>query len=607
MKWKQTYVHICFISLLCLIIFHMPLQAAAADLPEYNSRAVVFALDASNSMNGNDRSRLAIDSIAQLIYSLPSNYSVGVVAYNTDVVAASGMVGSEDRDSIMKAANDVRYTGYTNAGAGLAKAMELLGTMEASQKTVVMLSDGEIVMQNDAATAASSSQFQNEVAAARESGTVIHVIGLGSDMENTANTIFSASTETGGSNYHAPRAEDIQQAVDAILLDQLNVKKTTAAVVDTDGGTEELDITIPSANTSAVRILFISDSPIRNLVADFNAGSVRQVSGTHYTLLELARPSAENVHVRFQGEAGSQVNVDIITEYRAVMAPQVTYEDVEPEDTEAANYDRTAQISLAFYDAKNPERQVLTDQIFQGLSTPVTIGDTAIPASLEDGMVSFQVPVVESDDQAVFLALDLLPTNLIMEQPICLTLEGAPALPPTDNRPQIIAIILAVVAVISIFFMFFTVRRRKIPPLPNSQAAQSPVTSRYNFTGRLNLYITNTLSGHDFPPLTYNLFRIPGGKKLSLQEILDGCEVDEPFEGADKIFFQPAAGHCLLLTNESDCTLIQNREILMKGHSYQIGPNSKVDITFEDERSELALHYREVRPSDMRLLAGESR
>ena len=94
MKWKQAYSHICFISLLCLIIFHMPLRAAGADLPEYNSRAVVFALDASNSMNSNDRSRLAIDSIAQLIYSLPSNYSVGVVAYNTDIVAASGMAGN---------------------------------------------------------------------------------------------------------------------------------------------------------------------------------------------------------------------------------------------------------------------------------------------------------------------------------------------------------------------------------------------------------------------------------------------------------------------------------------------------------------------------------
>ena len=34
---------------------------------------------------------------------------------------------------------------------------------------------------------------------------------------------------------------------------------------------------------------------------------------TSYTLLELDHPSAEKVHVSFQGAAGSQVKVDVIT------------------------------------------------------------------------------------------------------------------------------------------------------------------------------------------------------------------------------------------------------------------------------------------------------
>ena len=564
-------------------------------------KAVVFTLDASNSMNGNDRNRLAIDSIAQLIYSLPSNYSVGLVAYNTDVVAASGMVGSDGRDSIMEAANAIRYTGYTNAGAGLTRAMELLDSIEASQKTVVMLSDGEIVMQNDAATAASSSQFQNAVSAAKESGTVIHVIGLGSDMENTANTIFSASAETGGSNYHAPRAGDIQQAVDAILLDQLNVKKTTAAVVDADGGTEELDITIPSANASTVRILFISDSPIRNLVADFNAGSVRQVSGTHYTLLELASPTAENVHVRFQGEAGSQVNVDVVTEYNVAMVPKVTYEDVEPEDAEAANYDRTAQISLAFYDAENPERQVLTDAAFEGRSISGTVGGQAWTGALLSGSVALPPVSGLADDriEQITVSFDNLETNVITQQPLAVSLEGAPALPEApDYRPVIIggaagALLLILLAV----YLAAGQSRKKPRSIPDPPP---PAPSKYSYTGRLNIYITRTKSGRDVPPLTYDLFRIPGGKILSLQEILDGCNVTEHMEGADKISFKAGANRCLILSNDSDCTIMQNREILMKGRSYLIGIDTKVDITFEDEISEMALQYRQVRPSEAR-------
>ena len=459
-------------------------------------------------------------------------------------------------------------------------------------------------MQNDAATAASSGQFQNAVTSAKESGTVIHVIGLGSDMENTANTIFSASAETGGSNYHAPRAEDIQQAVDAILLDQLNVKKTTAAVVDADGGTEELNITIPSANASTVRILFISDSPIRNLVADFNAGSVRQVSGTHYTLLELARPTAENVHVRFQGEAGSQVNVDVITEYSVVMVPQVTYEDVEPEDTEAANYDRTARISLAFCDAENPERQVLTDTAFEGRSISGTAGGQAWTGALLSGSVTLP-PVsglTEDRTEQITVSFDNLETNVIAQQPLTISLEGAPAVPEaTDYRPAIIGGAVGALLVILLAVYLAAGRSRKKPrSIPDPTP---PAPSKYSYTGRLNLYITRTKSGRDVPPLTYDMFRIPGGKILSLQEILDGCNVTEHLEGADKIFFKAGANRCLVLSNDSDCTIMQNREILMKGRSYLIGIDTKVDITFEDEISEMALQYRQVRPNELRSYA----
>ena len=593
-----------FLVVVVISLFMVFPTTVAASLSIQKPNAVLFVLDASNSMNSNDRSRLAIDSIAQLIYSLPSNYSVGVVAYNTDVVAASGMADSDGRDSIMEVANAVRYTGYTNAGAGLARAIELLDTVEASQKTVVMLSDGEIVMQNDAATAASSGQFQNAVTSAKESGTVIHVIGLGSDMENTANTIFSASAETGGSNYHAPRAEDIQQAVDAILLDQLNVKKTTAAVVDADGGTEELDITIPSANASTVRILFISDSPIRNLVADFNAGSVRQVSGAHYTLLELARPTAENVHVRFQGEAGSQVNVDVITEYSVVMVPQVTYEDVEPADAEAANYDRTARISLSFYDAENPERQVLTDAAFEGRSISGTAGGQAWTGALLSGSVTLP-PVsglAEDRTEQITVSFDNLETNVIAQQPLTISLEGAPALSEApDYRPAIIGGAVGALLVILLAVYLAAGRSRKKPrSIPDPTP---PAPSKYSYTGRLNLYITRTKSGRDVPPLTYDLFRIPGGKILSLQEILDGCNVTEHLEGADKIFFKAGANRCLVLSNDSDCTIMQNREILMKGRSYLIGIDTKVDITFEDEISEMALQYRQVRPNELRSYA----
>lgn len=608
-----SFILACFMLMACI-----QTQAAAANLPPGTSKAIVFLLDASNSMNSNDRERLAKDSIAQLIYSLPSNYYVGFAAYNTDVVSSIGMQDSHSREPVMKAVDNVTYIGYTNAGAGLTTAMELLDTVDAAEKTIVILSDGEIIMSSDAATAESSSQFQSAVEAAQAQGVRIHVIGLGADMADDDNTIFSASTQTKGINYHAPQSTDIQNVIDSILLEQLGVKKTRAAIVDTDGGTEDITVTIPSVNTSRTRILLTSGNPIQNLKADFSAANGWQYSGSRYTLLELDHPTDTSVHITFQGRAGGQVKVDVISEYVLTTQIDVSYADSDPELAEAEYFDRTADITATFYDAGDTDRQMLTDPVFQGLLVPVTAEGDPIPCYLKDGALAFQRAVDADTKTAIQFDFTKLDTNLILEQPVSVDLEGPPALPKPpleDYRPQIIVGSLILLALISMLIIWLASRRKKArvvtPPAASAAATvsapvtQAKETSRYGYVGRINIYITNTLSGHDFPPLTYNLFRIPGGKKLSLQEILDSCKVDEPFEGADKIFFQPAAGHCLLLTNESDCTLMQNREILMKGRSYQISLNSKVDITFEDERSEIALQYRDVTPNEMRLLAGE--
>ena len=609
-----SFILACFMLMTCV-----QTQAAAANLPPGTSKAVVFLLDASNSMNSNDRERLAKDSIAQLIYSLPSNYYVGFAAYNTSVVSSIGMQDSNAREPVMEAVDAVSYTGYTNAGAGLTTGMELLDTVDAAEKTVVILSDGEIIMNSNDATAESSNQFQTAVEAARAEGVRIHVIGLGEDMADDDNTIFSAATQTNGVNYHAPQSTDIQNVIDSILLDQLGVKKTRAAIIDTDGGTEDITVTIPSANTSRTRILLTSGSPIQNLKADFSAVNGWQYSGSRYTLLELDHPTDTTVHITFQGRAGGQVKVDVISEYVLAARLTASYTDSEPELPEAEDLHRAADVSAAFYDAGDTDRQMLTDPVFQGLSVPTTAGTDTVSCYLKDGVIAFHCTVTADTKLPVQFDFTKLDTNLILEQPVTVELEGPPAVekpPLEDYRPQIIVGSLILLALISLLIIWLVSWRKKakvvVPPAAAVSAttaaptSQTEETSRYGYVGRLNIYITNTLSGHDFPPLTYNLFRIPGGKKLSLQEILDSCEVDEPFEGADKIFFQPGAGHCLLLTNNSDCTLMQNREILMKGHSYQIGLNSKVDITFEDERSEIALQYRDVKPSDMRLLAGET-
>ncbi len=489
-----SFILACFMLMTCV-----QTQAAAANLPPGTSKAVVFLLDASNSMNSNDRERLAKDSIAQLIYSLPSNYYVGFAAYNTSVVSSIGMQDSNAREPVMEAVDAVSYTGYTNAGAGLTTGMELLDTVDAAEKTVVILSDGEIIMNSNDATAESSNQFQTAVEAARAEGVRIHVIGLGEDMADDDNTIFSAATQTNGVNYHAPQSTDIQNVIDSILLDQLGVKKTRAAIIDTDGGTEDITVTIPSANTSRTRILLTSGSPIQNLKADFSAVNGWQYSGSRYTLLELDHPTDTTVHITFQGRAGGQVKVDVISEYVLAARLTASYTDSEPELPEAEYLHRAADVSAAFYDAGDTDRQMLTDPVFQGLSVPTTAGTDTVSCYLKDGVIAFHCTVTADTKLPVQFDFTKLDTNLILEQPVTVELEGPPAVekpPLEDYRPQIIVGSLILLALISLLIIWLVSWRKKakvvVPPAAAVSAttaaptSQTEETSRYGYVGNVN-------------------------------------------------------------------------------------------------------------------------
>ena len=142
--------------------------------------------------------------------------------------------------------------------------------------------------------------------------------------------------------------------------------------------------------------------------------------------------------------------------------------------------------------------------------------------------------------------------------------------------------------------IFLTIKliqnRRKVIVLTSPEI---PAPSKFSYIGKLNIYVTRTSTGIDIAPLSFNLFRLSSGRAICLKNILEDLSVTEVFEGAEKIFIKPGANRTIILNNQSDCTIMKNREILMKNKSYQLNLDAKVDITFEDEKSELMLQYKE--------------
>lgn len=594
------------ITLLCLSIFlclAVPFPASASEPEASNTKEVVFLLDASGSMKTNDPNRYAIDSIAQLIYTLPSSYKAGFTAYNSEVCACEPLLDNSQRSRIMDTAKEVSYAGYGNAGAGLKRAVELLSSNTAGAKEIVMLSDGEFLMESEEATENSRAMYREAVRQAAEQGITIHVIGLGDEMEDEENSIFQAARETGGEIFHSPQAEDIQSFIDVVSEERLKIRQATAAIVDTDGETEHISIELPFANASTIRVLLTSSMPIENLKTSFKADDARQINGERYSLIEINRPKSEKMDLDFKGTSGGQVRITLIPEYRVTARAEVFYEDRLLEDERIPVYDREAEITYTFYDQENESIRLWTEEYFNHSRLSVRSENGTERCTVEEGAVRIRKGVTEDVTEETFIDFSEFPANVLSINTVTIEVEG-PSVPPAEEPepepPYLLygILLLAILAVLVIIAAAYRIKRKQPEPLPAGDERPQPGVSSY--VGKLNIYIARTPSGYDISPLAYDLFRLPSSRVLSVAEILGNCGVKEVFPGAERIYLSSGQGRSLILTNQSDCCIMKSGEILMKQKSYQIFGESKVDIVFEDEVSELTLRYKDLKPSEMR-------
>lgn len=589
-KYLSLAMEVILILLLCT-----PIQAQES---QNEDRSVVFLLDVSGSMKSNDPERLAVDSIAQLIYSLPTNYKVGLAVYGTEAAVLQKEAENSDRSDIMELAGKVEYQGYSNAGAGLLCAVETLAEAPAGEKYIVMLSDGEILMKEDSQTQESEQLYQDAIEYAKEQGIIIHVIGLGDGMEDMDNSIFDAAALTGGRSCHSSQAAGIQSAIDVILAD-MGVKQSTIAIVDADGGTEKVIVELPYLQADKIRVLLTGSAPIHNLNTAFQAENARQINGVRYSLLEIERPSDSRLELSFEGTAGSQVRINAIPEYSVLPKVEIVYEDILSGEADSPYYERTAKLRYTFYSQEKQSISLWEGEYFDRNKIILRMDGGTKELTMSAGTLEMQESVTASGEYEVAFDYSEFPVNVIGKDSVIVSLEAPPQIPVEEPKPQdfpIGMVIAGILLLTAVIVLALYVKRPKPVPAP---AEERPQPSKYSYVGKINIYITRTRSGYDIPPLYYNLFRLPAGKVISLQEILEECEVKESFPGAKDIFFKPGTDRSVILTNNSDCTIMKSREILMKNKSYQLTPDAKVDVSFEDEISELTLQYKALKPSEM--------
>lgn len=599
-----------FLVVVILVLLFQTVAAAALDeAAGYQGKPgeVVFLLDASESMNTQDKDRLAIDAVRQAAYSLPSNYRMGLVVYNTEIQGVKSL--DEDIHQLESQLDSVVYSGYTNAGQGLSQAVGLFSEAENTDRYIIMLSDGEIDMPNKKEREASRTLYAQSARWAREKGIKICIIAVGSELHDPQMHIFDGAELTDGAIYWEGQSGSLTRIMERILEDKFDFPRQAARVTDASGGNVHVEVPM---GADYLKLLITSEAGFENVRADYASEDGQTIRGQRFVAVEMMGPVSESVDVYFETEDISGVQAHVLSEFRAEPQLTVNYRIEELPRTQEEikkkvppSYEHWVDITIGLCGQNGKRENLWKQEQYQGTQIPYTLNGISLVGTIEDGLVRTTIPADGVEKIEVSIEPKGMEGIYYLAQPVEALVEAYPDPvfePAPDYRPLTGILAALAVALALILVLWSRKKNTTVVYVAQPPASKNPVqkmeTRECFYSGKMNIYVVRTADGRDVPPQTYRLFG-RSSTRLTLNQILTSCKMKFGKIGAEDIIFYPGPEHSVIVMDQSEgCTVLRSSEILKKGMGYPVFYGEKVTITFEDEATEMEIHYRNLKPSE---------
>lgn len=586
-KQRSFLILLAAVFIVAISCSHINVNAKEPDTVK--SSDIVFLLDCSHSMKDVDEGYMASDFIKEIICASPGQYRFGLVGYNREI-CISLPLGS-DIEEIEKALEPLRYKDYGNAGAGVAEAVSFFQDSQAEKK-IIILSDGENMMDSQENTEKSVMLLQESLKEAKEKNIVIDIINLGERIDEGEN-IYQAANDTGGTIYDLESGESLRDFIEEYLFHRMDIPNRPIGKLDGAGG--ELSVKLPDCMMREVKIILTGRQQNENMVLSCEADRIQVRKGKNYTVIELYNPVSEEVNIRMSSEQGMDINVYLTAEYDYSITTENEYI---PET-------QMAEISLAIC---NQNGKNLLDGHMKDGDFKVYMDDEEQTYSISDGKVCLSKKVEQ--DTSVTLRINFeglygnyYGINTAQETIIVPEIEVEKEEPEeTIDWFFWTVILLFVIALIIIFYIYGKKRkgidnRKKV--VDESRTLPIETGMRGNdFCGKLVVYVIHNQEGIDYPPESINLFARCNREVITLEWILDVCNLPLQLSGADKIIMKPGDDRSIIIKNTGKASAVKNREFLIKGHSYHLYYQEKVTFIFDQEDTEIEVHYKDLKPNE---------
>lgn len=607
-KGKICRGTIAFTTLFILIAYHVyPSRAAQVKQFDVNDGEVVFLLDASVSMNKQDKDGLAIDAVKQAVYSLPPNYQAGLVVYNTNIQKM--LLFGADMGKWDEALEETANSGYTNAGEAMQQAVGMFSDRENVNRYIVMLTDGEIDMPSRQEKDFSRLQYEKAVEEAKEKGVKIFIVAIGNEWNDTEIHIFDGAEMTDGAIYWEGQSGNPSEIINRILYERLHFPYIELGTVEQSEGA--ICVELPAPGAEYAKIILLSERQIPELSVDCDAKEISVQTGQNFVAVDILEPAAQSVVIGCTAEDVPAMDAYMVVGYKAEIETQVTYRR-EPEGgmeqqtgEEPPDYRHFADIEIGL---AGREGSLWNNAYYEGMEIPFSIDGIWTVGNIHNGSIQCSLEV--EDSQEIVLELDVsgLSEYFDILQPITIGFSlpdyPQPEIEPrTDYRP--LWVILSILTLSLTVLFILTVRRKRKTKIyvAQPQTAGSVVKKEEikgcTFTGKLNIYVLQTPDGDDIPPQTYLLFGRQA-LRIPLNQVLDSCNIKLGKKSAENIIFCAGPDKALIAMDQSaDCTVLRGTEILKKGVGYPVYYNGKLTVVFEDGATEVEIHYKSIKPSEL--------
>lgn len=581
--YKRMLILITVLLYLCM---GTAIRAKAQETEESLASEIVVVLDCSQSMKEADAGYASFDLVKTLSAVLPRDYRIGMVAYQEEVCAKQPLGSSHEM--IAHALEETEYTNYGNAGAGLWEAVTLFDR-DAAAKRIILVSDGEIMMKTQEGTEESAELFDQAVKEAARKGIVIDVAALGQKLEE-GHTVYDAARMTGGQLYELANGEALGDFTKEQLWEQCGLKASHVGQIN--GASGELSVKLPDCLMSRAKIVLLGSQQNENMTVNCEAERIDTAKGKTYTVIELLHPSSDEVKIQMSADAPMDVRAYLTAEYDYSLHADYTYD----QETQTANL----RLHIANQNGRNLLEGYLKDSAVQ-----IYLDDEQQDYRTADGSYCLSCRYEQDAAANLRIAFDGLngyyygnPEAAVdIVVPVVIEEE-----PPGIDWFFWSVIIVFVAALVIIFGLAYrqrkrTATKRKFIDESRTLPRETP-NHKSEFNGKLQIYVIHSKEDIDYPPESINLFARCNRDMLTLEWLLDACNLPLHLRGAERIIIKPGDDRSLIIKNNSKASVLMGRELLMKGHAYHLYYGEKVTFIFDPEDTEIEVHYRDLKPNE---------